>query len=112
MTHPSQFLMMSNPSRCVASSFLSAVRFFIQREKKFRKLQDRRDTYLRRKCSRETIIITSKNLQRWEIFFLLILEMAFSPYNSPIDPGFYSTLALFLMVAGLASSAVFIVKQV
>ena len=38
--------------------------------------------------------------------------MSFSPYNSPIDPGFYSTLALFLMVAGLASSAVFIVKQV
>ena len=38
--------------------------------------------------------------------------MTFSPYNSPIDPGFYSTLALFLMVAGLASSAVFIVKQV
>ena len=44
--------------------------------------------------------------------FFLFLEMAFSPYNSPIDPGFYSTLALVLMVAGLASSAVFIVKQV
>lgn len=38
--------------------------------------------------------------------------MAFSPYNSPIDPALYSTLALILMVAGLASSAFFFVQQV
>jgi hypothetical protein len=38
--------------------------------------------------------------------------MAFSPYNSPIDPALYPTLALMLMIAGLASSAFFFVQQV
>ena len=30
MTHSSQFLMMSNPSRCVASSFFLTVRFLFK----------------------------------------------------------------------------------
>ncbi|CAG5102867.1 Oidioi.mRNA.OKI2018_I69.chr1.g503.t1.cds [Oikopleura dioica] len=38
--------------------------------------------------------------------------MALSPYNSPIDPSLYSTLAFFLMIAGLGSSAYFFVEQV
>ena len=38
--------------------------------------------------------------------------MSYAPYSSPIDPAFYSTLALLLMVSGLATSAFFIVKQV
>ena len=39
-------------------------------------------------------------------------KMAFQAYNSPIDPSLYSTFALLLMIAGLASSAFFFVQQV
>ncbi|CBY07489.1 unnamed protein product [Oikopleura dioica] len=38
--------------------------------------------------------------------------MTFSPYNSPVDPAMYSTIAFFLMIAGLGSSAYFFVEQV
>ena len=36
--------------------------------------------------------------------------MALSPYNSPVDPAMYSTIAFFLMIAGLGSSAYFFVE--
>jgi len=36
--------------------------------------------------------------------------MTFSPYNSPVDPAMYSTIAFFLMIAGLGSSAYFFVE--
>jgi len=36
----------------------------------------------------------------------------FTPYNSPVDPALYPTVALVLMIAGLVFSALFFVQQV
>merc|ERR1712106_276567 len=48
--------------------------------------------------------LTDNHIQR--------IKMSYTPYSSPIDPAFYSTLALLLMISGLATSAFFIVKQI